>query len=208
LINNAGIFVAGTAVLTVDGFEQQFQVNHLSHFLLTNLLLDIIVQSASNGVGARIINVSSESHRNITKGLDFDNLNGEKNPYPALTYWYEQSKLCNVLFSNELNRRLSGKGVTVNSLHPGTMINTNISATNPFYIKALFYFGNLFGLTKTVEQGAWTTLTVALDPQYATEGGLYLNNSLPVDPSPEALDVELQKKLWDVSEKLSGLVSE
>jgi len=202
LINNAGLFLT-SYTKTDDGFESQLQVNHLSHFLLTNLLMDIIVESAPS----RIINVSSDSHLQ-SKGLDWENLNGEKQPNPSgVQYWYAQSKICNVYFTRELQRRFKEQGVNVvsHSLHPGSLIPTNIAASSPFYVKAFFGIVNFLGFSKTVEQGSWTTLVAALYPQYQTEGGLYFRDCKPVEPSKVAQDDEAAKKLWDVSETLTQL---
>ena len=117
LINNAGVLYL-SRTLTQDGFEMQFGVNHLGHFLLTNLLLDRIKEAPS----ARIVNVSSVAH--AFGKIDFDNLNCEK----AFSRWgaYGTSKLANILFTRSLAKRLKGTNVTVNSLHPGT-ITTELS---------------------------------------------------------------------------------
>ena len=113
LINNAGI-MACPYWKTEDGFEMQFGVNHLGHFLLTNLLLDRLKEAPA----ARIVNVSSIAHA-MTKGINFDDINSEKS-YSAWTA-YGQSKLANILFTRSLARRLEGTTVTTTSLHPGTI---------------------------------------------------------------------------------------
>src|SRR3989454_3745122 len=112
LINNAGIFLP-RRVPTVDGLETTFATNHLGHFLLTNLLLDVLKASAPS----RVINITSSAHRGTT--IDFDDLKGEKkySGYHA----YSQSKLANVLFTYQLAKRLEGTGITVNCLHPGVV---------------------------------------------------------------------------------------
>lgn len=202
LINNAGIFQLGHK-LTADGFEQHLQVNHLSHFLLTNLLLDIIISSAPS----RIINVSSDSHL-FAKGIDWENMNGEKQPNPGMMHWYEQSKLCNVLFTRELQRRFNEQkvAVTTHALHPGNMVPTNISTNNPWYVRYAFNVKAFLGLSKTVDEGSWTTLTAALVPKYGEEGGLYFNSdSKPGTGSKPSQDMELASKLWDVSVNLTKL---
>ena len=111
LINNAGI-MACPYCKTEDGFEMQFGVNHLGHFLLTNLLLDHMCEVP----GARIVNVSSSTYKWV-KGIDFSDINSEQVYQPMKAY--SQSKLANILFTNVLARRLEGTGTTVNSLHPG-----------------------------------------------------------------------------------------
>ena len=118
LINNAGVMALPERTLTQDGFEMQFAVNHLGHFLLTNLLLDHIKKTPS----ARIVNVSSKAH--LRGNIDFENLNSEKSYVPWIAY--DTSKLANILFTRSLAKRLEGTGVTANSLHPG-LIMTELS---------------------------------------------------------------------------------
>uniref|UniRef100_A0A8C5UVL4 WW domain containing oxidoreductase n=1 Tax=Microcebus murinus TaxID=30608 RepID=A0A8C5UVL4_MICMU len=125
LVCNAAAFALPWS-LTKDGLETTFQVNHLGHFYLVQLLQDVLCRSAP----ARVIVVSSESHRftdiNDSSGkLDFDRLSPSKNDYWAMLA-YNRSKLCNVLFSNELHRRLSPRGVTSNAVHPGNMMYSSI----------------------------------------------------------------------------------
>ena len=114
LINNAGVMAIPERKLTQDGFEMQFGVNHLGHFLLTNLLLDRIKEAPS----ARIVNVSSGTY--LMGNLDFDNLNSEESYDPLAAYG--TSKLANILFTRSLAKCLEGTGVTANSLHPGVVI--------------------------------------------------------------------------------------
>ena len=117
LINNAGVMAIPERTLTQDGFEMQFAVNHLGHFLLTNLLLDRIKEAPS----ARIVNVSSRSHGGGI--LDFENLNSELSYSPRAAYG--TSKLANILFTHSLSKRLKGTNVTANCLHPG-LISTEL----------------------------------------------------------------------------------
>ena len=112
LINNAGLII-GKRSVTMDGFETTFEVNYLSHFLLTNLLLSIIIKSAPS----RIVNVTSDAH--YSGKMDFEDLQGEKN-YGAMKS-YCQSKLAQVLFTHELSKKLGGTGVSVNCVHPGAV---------------------------------------------------------------------------------------
>src|SRR5215210_5786673 len=116
LINNAGVF-SSKRITSADGIEMTFAVNHLAYFLLTNLLLDVLKDSAPS----RIVNVASGEQRNAT--IDFDELQGEKGYKGAKAY--SQSKLANVLFTYELARRLEGTGITANCLHPG-VVGTNL----------------------------------------------------------------------------------
>lgn len=205
LINNAGIMMC-PYWKTQDDFEMQFGVNHLGHFLLTNLLLDKIKSSAP----ARIINVSSHAHTQY--GSDklnfdkvFDDLNSEKN-YNSLTA-YRQSKLANVLFTRELSRRLQGTNVTANSLHPG-IVNTELTRylpqSVPLYLRVLIV-PLVYLLGKTPLQGAQTTIHCAVDESLANVTGKYLSDCAIKEESKAAQDAEAAKKLWEVSEKLVGL---
>jgi len=182
LINNAGVFVH-ERTLTADGFETTFAVNHLAPFLLTLLLVPRLVASEPS----RVVNVSSIAH---SRGrLDFDDLDGAQRfeGYRA----YATSKLANVLFSSELARRLAGKGVTSNALHPG-VISTKLLMTG-------------FGSTgASLEKGAATSLMVALDPALATTTGRYFSDEREVSPSAAARDESLQQKLWEVSLERTG----
>eukprot|EP00105_Crassostrea_gigas_P041486 XP_019925634.1 PREDICTED: retinol dehydrogenase 13 [Crassostrea gigas] len=199
LINNAGIMMC-PYWKTQDGFEMQFGVNHLGHFLLTNLLLDKIKSSAP----ARIINVSSHAHTHTDK-LDFDDLNGEKN-YNSIAV-YHQSKLANVLFTRELSRRLQGTNVKANSLHPGivdTELTRYLPRSVPFYFRILLA-PIIYLLGKTPLQGAQTTIYCAVEESLANVTGKYFSDCAIKEESKAAQDDEAAKKLWEVSEKLVGL---
>jgi retinol dehydrogenase-14 len=183
LINNAGVLMP-QRTLTPDGFETTFAVNHLAHFLLTNLLLDKIKRSAP----ARIITVSSGMHRGAR--IEWDNLQGEKNytGYDA----YARSKLANVLFAFELAARLAGAQVTSNALHPG-VINTKLlhAGSQPSA-------GDL-------ERGARTSVYLATAPEVAGVTGKYFENSREAAPAPLAQDKRLRQEFWRVSARLVGL---
>ncbi|XP_022335260.1 retinol dehydrogenase 13-like [Crassostrea virginica] len=199
LINNAGIMMC-PHWKTQDGFEMQFGVNHLGHFLLTNLLLDKIKSSAP----ARIINVSSLAHTRTSK-MNFDDLNSEKN-YHFMDA-YRQSKLANVLFTRELSRRLEGTNVTANSLHPGlvkTELSRYLPQTVPVYLRILLKpFAYL--LSKTSVQGAQTSIYCAVEESLANVTGKYFSDCAIKEESKAAQDDEAAKKLWEVSEKMVGL---
>jgi retinol dehydrogenase-14 len=191
LINNAG-GVNKQRSLTVDGIETTFAVNHLGYFLLTNLLLDRIVQSAP----ARIVTVASAGHRSGT--LDFDDLGYERGY--AIMKAYTRSKLANVLFANELARRLEGTGVTSNSLHPG-VVATNIWSGAPNGAKQLIRFiARPFFLTPA--QGAATIVQLAASPELEGVTGKYFEKGKPVTPAPLARDEGLGRRLWEVSLEL------
>ena len=193
LINNAGVQL-GERTLSVDGYEYTFATNFLGHFLLTNLLLDVIKAS----VPGRIINVSSLAHR-LGK-INFDDLHFENrkyDEYPA----YCQSKLAIILSTYEWARRLEETGITVNCLHPG-IVRTNIMRHSKYGQKSFDLAGDLL---LTPEQGAKTTIYLATSPEVENITGKYFDNKKEVKSSKKSYDRNLQKKLWGVSEKLTGL---
>ena len=195
LINNAGAVFMRRQV-TVDGIEQTFALNHLSVFLLTNLLLDTIKASAP----ARIITVSSSAHQGAR--LNFDDLQHTKR-YSAFSV-YSQSKLDNVLFTYELARRLAGTGVTANCLHPG-FVASGFGKNNPGWMAAALTVLRPFQITP--ERGALTTLYLATAPEVATTTGEYFDKSQPRKSDAVTYDAALAQRLWDVSEQLTGLRS-
>ena len=195
LVNNAGALNSKLS-LTKDGFETTFGVNHLAHFLLTSLLLDLLKTSAP----ARIVNVSSSAH---TRGaIDFDGLRGERK-YAGIAA-YSQSKLANVLFSNELARRLEGTGVTANSLHPG-VIRSGFGHNNSGIWGALF--GVFHAVARpfllTPEQGAQTSIYLASSPDVEGVTGKYFAKSKQTQSSDRSHDTDLAQRLWQVSEELT-----
>lgn len=199
LINNAGVMAMPKAI-TKDGFEMQLGVNHLGHFLLTNLLLDILKSSAP----ARIIVVSSLAHK--YGEINRNDLNSEKsyNKYKA----YTQSKLANILFSQELSKRLNGTQVTVNVVHPG-IVKTDLGRhlAHSYIKKMLDPFTYYF--FKTSKSGAQTTLRVALDPELATVSGQYFGDCKIQQPAPSARPDkgETAEWLWQMSEKMTKLAA-
>ncbi|XP_010538804.1 PREDICTED: short-chain dehydrogenase TIC 32, chloroplastic isoform X1 [Tarenaya hassleriana] len=201
LVNNAGI-MASPFMLSSDNIELQFATNHLGHFLLTNLLLDIMKTTAqeSNREG-RIVIVSSEGHRfAYWEGIRFDKINDESS-YNSLQA-YGQSKLCNILHAKELSRQLKEQGVniTANSLHPGSIM-TNLLR----YHSVINKIGNLVGkyVLKSIPQGASTTCYVALHPQVEGVNGEYFMDNNVANPSSQAKDGNLAKKLWEFSFSLT-----
>ena len=185
LINNAG--VAGRRALTKDGFELMFGVNHLGHFAFTTTLLDCLTSS-----GARIVNVSSDAHY-AAKGVNFDQL---RRPARGITGMpeYAVSKLCNVLFTQELARRLAGTGVTSYSLHPG-VVASDIWRRVPWPVRPLVTLRML-----TVDQGAQTSLYCATSPELAEVSGRYYEKCAEREPSTVAT-AELAGELWQRSEE-------
>jgi NAD(P)-dependent dehydrogenase (short-subunit alcohol dehydrogenase family) len=193
LINNAGLGNT-KRLMTDDGIEMVFAVNHLAYFLLTMLLLDRIKESAP----ARIVNVASEAHRFGT--INFDDLGGEQRfrTFGA----YSQSKLANILFSYELSRRLRGTGVTVNCLHPAG-IASGLWTNNGPLAQAIMKAGRFF--LKTPEQGAKTTIYLASSHEVEGVTGKYYSNSREKTSSRESYDLNIARKLWDVSTQMTGI---
>lgn len=185
LINNAGI--AGRRGLTADGFELMFGVNHLGHFALTTALLDRLMQDK-----ARIVNVSSDAHF-AARGVDFDAVRRRTRNITGMPE-YAVSKLCNVLFSAELARRLDGSGVTSYSLHPG-VVASDIWRRVPWPARKLMTRRML-----TTEQGSRTSLYCATSPDLASASGRYYADCQEREPSPVATP-ELAERLWQRSQE-------
>lgn len=186
LINNAGL--AGARGLTKSGFELAFGVNHLGHFLLTQLLLDRIKASAP----ARIVTVASTAHYRAS-GIDWQSVRNRTRTATGLRE-YRVSKLANVLFSAELGRRLNGSGVSTYSLHPG-VVGSDVWRSVPWLLRPLVKF-----VTISTEMGALTTLHCATSPSVGTQTGLYYDECRPKVPSKVAQDVNLATELWNRSE--------
>ena len=192
LINNAG----GTFcdfTLSEDGLEMTIATNHFAYFLLTNLLLELIKKSDF----ARIINVASGSHY---KGkMDFESFTKKKNYF--IMKAYEQSKLANVLFTNELAERLKGTNVSVNSLHPG-FVKTHIGNKNATWYSDLFWSVATTLGAISVEDGAKTSVYLSSSPAVKSVTGKYFDKCKEKKPAALALDKELGKQLWKKSEEL------
>ena len=184
LINNAG--VGGARGLTKQGFEMTFGVNHLGHFLLTQLLLDRLRDSAP----ARVVTVASDAHYNA-RGVDFAAL---RRPARGITGLgeYAVSKLCNVLFAQELARRTAGTGVHSYALHPG-VVASDIWRRIPWPVRPIVTRKML-----PVDLGAQTSLYCATSPEVASDSGLFYDKCAPREPSPVATP-ELAGALWTQS---------
>lgn len=191
LLNNAGL-VMRTREETVDGFEATFGVNHLGHFLLTNLLTDRIVATP----GSRIVTVASDAHKFAGKGLDFDDLQatGKYRPFNA----YGKSKLANILFTRELARRLDGTGVTANSLHPG-FVASNFGRSDALGNIAMIV-GRPFAIS--AERGALTSIFLASNPSVANTTGKYFYKCAEREPNANGSNDAVANRLWTVSEEL------
>jgi NAD(P)-dependent dehydrogenase (short-subunit alcohol dehydrogenase family) len=192
LVNNAGATLLQRQ-LSVDGLEATFATNHLAYFLLTGLLLPRLRVSAP----ARIVNVASDAHR--FGRLELDDLQSERR-YRAMRV-YARSKSANILFTQELARRIAGSGVSANALHPGG-IRSNLGRSDG---KALEVVRKLVGLfLKTPEEGARTSLYLASSPEVEGVSGRYYAKCRERTPAAHARDPELARRLWERSEELTG----
>jgi len=190
LVNNAGL--GGARGVTRQGFELMFGVNHLGHFLLTNALLGLLADSAP----ARVVNVSSDAHYQA-KGIDFDAL---RRPARGITGLgeYAVSKLCNVLFTQELARRTAGTGITTYALHPG-VVASDIWRRVPWPVRPILTRRML-----SVTEGAQTSLYCATSPDVAGVSGRFYEKCAERAPSPVA-SAELGRVLWERSAAWTGL---
>ncbi|XP_028319910.1 dehydrogenase/reductase SDR family member 13b.1 [Gouania willdenowi] len=200
LINNAGIYMQGQ---TDDGLGMMFGVNHIGHFLLTNLLLERLKECGPS----RIINVSSVAHH--FGKIDFDCLNTTKSLGQGTTFMevlqvYSNSKLCNVLFTHELAKRLQGTNVTCYSLHPGA-INSELARNTSSFAQWFLLPVTTFFFKNTI-QGSQTSLHCALQEGIEHLSGRYFSNCTVKEVSDKAKDDATAKKLWELSERLCGLV--
>jgi NAD(P)-dependent dehydrogenase (short-subunit alcohol dehydrogenase family) len=189
LVNNAGVWDF-TRRESADGIENVFATNYLAPFLLTNLLLDLLKGSKP----ARILNVSSGLHRGT---IHFNDIEFKKSFSGAAAY--SQSKLALILFTRLLAEQLKGTGVTVNVLHPG-FISTNLGRDAGFFFGSSFRF---FG--RSPEKGAETTMFLASAPEIETVTGEYFSNSKIARSSRQSHDMEMARRLWDLSVKYVGL---
>jgi NAD(P)-dependent dehydrogenase (short-subunit alcohol dehydrogenase family) len=192
LINNAGVYLR-KRTMTVNKLEATFAINHLGYFLLTNLLVDLLKQSAP----ARIVNVASGAH--ASGHINFDDLQGEKSYSGVKAYCH--SKLANILFTRELARRLAGTQVTANCLHPGAVA-TGIFRSLPKPIEAIIKL-----VTMSPEKGAQTTIYLASSPAVEQVTGKYFVRSTEAQASPEAQDDEIAHHLWAESARLTGMTA-
>ena len=206
LINNAGVMALPTRRTTPQGFEMQFGTNHLGHFALTGLVLPALLRQT----GSRIVTVASIAHKGGV--LNFDDLNAERKYDPRKAY--QQSKLANLVFGIELDRRLRAKSAGTASIiaHPGVAV-TNIVSNgmgNSMQGRIASVAISLFA--QSDDRGSWPTLYAATSPE-AHGGGYYgpdgiaeiKGTPVEVKPKPKALDTEAGKRLWQVSEEMTGV---
>lgn len=199
LVNNAGaVFLKRYE--TVDGYERTFALNHLSYFLLTNLLLDMLKASGTPERKARIVNVSSDAHQR--RELDFDDLQNERD-YNGMRA-YGQSKLENIMFTYELARRLEKEGanVTANALHPG-FIASGFARNNGLLVRIIMTLMSPFA--KSPEEGARTSIYLASSPQVEGVSGRYYAEGEPAKSNAASMVGADWARLWDISEELTGL---
>ncbi|XP_043082725.1 retinol dehydrogenase 12, like [Puntigrus tetrazona] len=196
LINNAGVMVCPYGK-TADGFEMQIGVNHMGHFLLTYLLLDLIKRSTP----ARIVNVSSMAHQWGT--INLEDINSEKNYDKQKAY--SQSKLANILFTRSLAKRLEGTGVTAYALHPG-VVQTELWRHLNKPQQAVMWLAKPF--TKSSVQGAQTTIYCAVAPELETESGKYYSDCAAAKCSQAAMNDEVAQRLWELSCKMLSIAWE
>jgi NAD(P)-dependent dehydrogenase (short-subunit alcohol dehydrogenase family) len=193
LINNAGALF-GNRRLTEDGLEYTFALNHMSYFVVTEGLRERLLASG----GARIINTASAAHQGAT--LDFDDLQSAKS-FRA-TRAYGRSKLCNILFTRELARRLQGTGVAANCLHPG-FVATRFADESGGLISRMAWLAKFFAISPT--EGAQTIIYLASSPEVANMSGKYFYKCRPTTPSASALDDRAALALWERSAALAGM---
>ena len=206
LINNAGGSVPGKqASFTVDGFERTFGTNHLGHFLLTNLLLEDLKRSAP----ARVITVSSELHNPAhTSGpapdFDYNNLKGEKYYNPQV--FYRNSKLANMWFAYELQRRLTGTGVTSNAVCPG-FVPAAIAARRKSPIQKFFYAQIMARMpfARSLDEASDSYMIAATDPAFEGIGGKFIVDGKEKRSSDDSYDEEKARRLWELSWDWCGL---
>jgi NAD(P)-dependent dehydrogenase (short-subunit alcohol dehydrogenase family) len=190
LMNNAGM-ISFSNERTVDGLEVMFATNHMSYFVITSLLLERLRAAP----GARIVSTASEAHRGRT--LDFERL-GRGNG----TRGYGVTKLCNILFTRELARRIAGTGVTANCLHPG-FVATRFGDNSRGAVRMGFQVAKrLFAIRP--EQGAETLVFLASAAEVANETGGYYVRRARTEPSREACNEADARRLWELSERLAG----
>lgn len=196
LINNAGV-MQNANERTDDGFEIHLGINHLGHFLLTNLLLERLRASAP----ARVVVVSSDAQHFASLSRKLEDLNWEKKKYSGMRA-YGNSKLMNTLFANELTRRMQGERVVANSLHPG-IVETELARKQVWYMQIVGLM--MRPMMKKPDRGAATSVMLATQPEYAERGGGYYADCAPAKRNHRLSgDQALEAKLWRWSEQATA----
>jgi NAD(P)-dependent dehydrogenase (short-subunit alcohol dehydrogenase family) len=200
LINNAGVMFTPHNT-TADGFELQFGINHLGHFVLTTLLLPTLRAAAATSGNARVVTVASEAHRHW--GIDLDDVNFERRGYDTFLA-YGQAKSANILMTVELHRRVGADGITALAVHPGTCATNLGRYLDRATAKKLFAMSTeTFAPEnmKSVAQAAATTVWAATEPSLAGRGGTYLADCQIAEAAAAATDVATAQRLWLLSQE-------
>jgi len=195
LINSAGAMFAERGT-TADGLERTFATNHMAYFVLSNRLKPSLVAAS----GARIVNTASAAHHRAVHGLDFDDLQSQRD-YHYMTV-YGRSKLANILFTRELARRLDGSGITANCLHPG-FVSTRFGDNNRGIFRLGIGIAKLFAISP--EKGAETIVYLASSPDVAHVTGEYFAECRPARLSAAAQDDAAARRLWEESARIAKL---
>ncbi|CAD6445936.1 9b50aafb-e0f6-4270-84b7-da9de1f62f67-CDS [Sclerotinia trifoliorum] len=219
LINNAGIMALPKLELTEDGFEKQFGVDHLAHFLLFELLKPALLASASPEFSSRVVNLSSSAHH-VAPVNGSGNYNFEKTEYGEWVA-YGQAKTANIYMANEIERRYGSRGLHATSLHPGAIAATGIlQYMDPAMQKQLTKDEKSFKIIKTAEQGAATTVWAAIGQEWENKGGEYLaecgkttrgndnHEIVGVGFAGHAYDPKAEARLWKDSLIMVGLADD
>jgi len=219
LLNNAGVMACPESK-TADGFEMQFGVNHIAHFLLFQLLKSLLLASSTPKLQSRVVSLSSSGHRLSDVHFDNYNLTGEYDPWVG----YGQSKTANILFANELDRRYGSQGLHGLSLHPGVIMNTELSRhqlnESSEMMEAMLSDPRFTSIQKSVEQGAATQVWATVGSDLEGRGGLFLDNTAvaseakPDDPVfesgylPRIYDADRASRLWKDSLRLANVADD
>jgi NAD(P)-dependent dehydrogenase (short-subunit alcohol dehydrogenase family) len=195
LVNNAGL-IADEREETIDGIEKTLAVNHLAPFLLTNLLADHLKRASD----ARVVNVASEVHRMGASSFDINDLQLTSN-YSSIRA-YGISKLCNIMFTHELAKRMQDTNITTNSLHPG-VVRTQLAEEASWMMKLFYWIGSPF--MRSPRSGAGTSIYLATSDEVKNTSGKYFKSKKMTEPAAIAYDDDLTEQLWQKSEQLTQL---
>ncbi|KAF4237747.1 hypothetical protein CNMCM6805_006804 [Aspergillus fumigatiaffinis] len=218
LVNNAGIMALPKLEHTKDGFEMQFGVNHLAHFLLFELLKPALLASASPEFSSRVVNLSSSAHH-VASINESGNYNFEKTEYNDWVA-YGQSKTANIYMANEIERRYGSRGLHATSVHPGMIATPLMQYMDPAIVEEFSKDENMYKSMKSPEQGAATTVWAAIGQEWEKKGGEYLaecgkttrgndNHEIAgVGFAGHAYDAEKEARLWKDSLKMVGLTDD
>ncbi|GLI81797.1 hypothetical protein PoHVEF18_010187 [Penicillium ochrochloron] len=218
LVNNAGIMALPKLKYTKDGFEMQFGVNHLAHFLLFELMKPALLASASPEFSSRVVNISSSAHHvaSINESGDY---NFEKTEYNDW-FSYGQSKTANIYMANEIERRYGSRGLHATSVHPGMIATALMQHMDPAIVESFKSNKEMYKVMKSPEQGAATSVWAAIGQEWETKGGEYLaecgkttrgndNHEIGgVGFAGHAYDAEKEARLWKDSLKMVGLTDD